>query len=467
MRRWIFRSALPIPFPTDGLSTLVVLAGAVLLLLTGCRRVDDAVVERFRDGTPHEEYLASLRRAGLGETALAQEWAGAAGAALRQPLEVEAPYREEGFLPPEDPEALGFRFQARDGQRISVELELAADTIGRLFVDLFRTRADGGWPPVPLESVDPREARTLEHEVRYDATYVLRIQPELLRGGRYRVTIRVGPSLAFPVEGRSMEAILSAFGAARDGGRREHHGVDIFAPLGTPALAATEGTVRRVRETPVGGKVVWIRDDRRRRSLYYAHLDSQLVRRGQRVSPGDTVGLVGNTGNARTTPPHLHFGIYSRGPTDPHWSLYTPPGELAPLEAPAQLLGGWARADRDGTRLRARPSTGAEILQELPLHTVLAVVARTGAWYRIRLPDGSGGFVVADLARDVEEEVDEEITSEPVDLLRGPHPGALRMKTVGNGTRLGVLGRFGEFVLVRTERGGQGWARSGRVSRAD
>lgn len=429
--------------------------------------MDDAVVERFRSGTPHEEYLAALRRAGLGETALAWEWTRAAGAALRNPLEVEAPYREEGFLPPEAPEALGFRLQARDGQRISVELEFAADTTGRLFVDLFRTRADGGWPPVPLESIDPREARALEHEVRYDATYLLRIQPELLRGGRYRVTIRVGPSLSFPVEGRDMGAILSAFGASRDGGRREHHGVDIFAPRGTPALAATEGRVSRVRETAVGGKVVWIRDDRRRRSLYYAHLDSQLVRRGQRVSPGDTVGLVGNTGNARTTPSHLHFGIYARGPTDPHWSLYTPPLEPAPLEAPAELLGGWARVDREGARVRARPSAGAEILRELPLHTVLAVVARTGTWYRIRLPDGSRGFVAADLARDMEQEVDAEVAAEAVSLLRSPHADALSMETVASGARLGVLGRFGDFVLVRTERGDRGWARIGPAIAAD
>src|SRR5690606_6321435 len=131
-----------------------------------------------------------------------------------------------------------------------------------------------------------------------------------LRAGRVTVTLAAEPALAFPVEGRGTGAVGSFFGADRDGGARSHHGVDIFAPRGTPVLAAAEGTVSRVRETPRGGKVVWLRDEARGQNLYYAHLDSQLVAGGERVRVGDTLGLVGNTGNARTTPPHLHFGIY-------------------------------------------------------------------------------------------------------------------------------------------------------------
>ena len=52
--------------------------------------------------------------------------------------------------------------------------------------------------------------------------------------------------------------------------------------------------------------------------MYYAHLDKQLVHEGQQVKKGDVVGLVGNTGNARFTPSHLHFGVYTvKGPIDP------------------------------------------------------------------------------------------------------------------------------------------------------
>ena len=46
--------------------------------------------------------------------------------------------------------------------------------------------------------------------------------------------------------------------------------------------------------------------------LYYAHLDTQLVAPGQIVRAGDPIGTIGNTGNAITTPPHLHFGVFLR-----------------------------------------------------------------------------------------------------------------------------------------------------------
>ena len=82
----------------------------------------------------------------------------------------------------------------------------------------------------------------------------------------------------------------SGFGAARDGGRREHHGIDILAPRGTPVLSAGDGVVSSVAVTDIGGKVVWVWDSARDLSLYYAHLDSQGVSTGTRVRAGDALG---------------------------------------------------------------------------------------------------------------------------------------------------------------------------------
>src|SRR5690606_6111484 len=125
--------------------------------------------------------------------------------------------------------------------------------------------------------------------------------------------------LAFPVFEKDDAAVQSFFGAPRDGGQRTHHGVDIFAPRGTAVLAVADGTVARTGDTPLGGLHVWQRSASQGHRYYYAHLDSISVKRGDRVDAGDEIGTIGNTGNARLTPPHLHFGVYAtfKGPVDP------------------------------------------------------------------------------------------------------------------------------------------------------
>lgn len=79
-------------------------------------------------------------------------------------------------------------------------------------------------------------------------------------------------------------------------------------------LSATRGEVWRVGLDPLGGRVVTVLGDGPA-LYYYAHLDdwAEGLKVGQRVERGTLLGIVGNTGNARTTPPHLHFGVYRVG----------------------------------------------------------------------------------------------------------------------------------------------------------
>jgi murein DD-endopeptidase MepM/ murein hydrolase activator NlpD len=118
----------------------------------------------------------------------------------------------------------------------------------------------------------------------------------------------VAKELVFPIAGKS--SIGSHWGDARDGGARKHEGIDIFAEKGTPVVAVTDGYVLDVSEDGIGGKTVTIQSDNYNWRTYYAHLDEQIVRSGQIIKKGQVIGTVGNTGNARTTPPHLHFGMY-------------------------------------------------------------------------------------------------------------------------------------------------------------
>ena len=112
----------------------------------------------------------------------------------------------------------------------------------------------------------------------------------------------------FPVYGPA--SFTNDFGAAR-AITGWHHGNDIFAPVGAPTLAVTDGTLFLVGWNDVGGNRLWLRDNQGN-EFYYAHLAafSPLAFNGSRVKAGDVIGFVGATGDAVGTPPHLHFEIH-------------------------------------------------------------------------------------------------------------------------------------------------------------
>ncbi len=102
----------------------------------------------------------------------------------------------------------------------------------------------------------------------------------------------------------------------RSHGRR-HLGTDVFAPTGTPIVALADGEITAIDgsdafdgESDLGGITVELTTEVGR--FYAAHLDGVAdgLQVGQRVEAGDTLGYVGDTGNARGGAPHLHLGWY-------------------------------------------------------------------------------------------------------------------------------------------------------------
>ena len=125
-------------------------------------------------------------------------------------------------------------------------------------------------------------------------------------------------SLPMPVRGVNVAEVADTWGAERSGDRR-HEGVDIFATRGTAVTSTTRGVVGAVREGGPGGRQVWVRGPGLE-NHYYAHLDgwAEHLSQGDVVLPGDVLGFVGDSGNARGTPTHLHYGIYGDdGALDP------------------------------------------------------------------------------------------------------------------------------------------------------
>ncbi len=105
---------------------------------------------------------------------------------------------------------------------------------------------------------------------------------------------------AFPVQGYGGQVALhwgSHQGAA-----------DLFAAPGTPVVAAMGGRVTGAGFNSIGGNYVFVRGSDGN-EYYYAHLDrTPAVRAGQNIETGTYLGGVGDTGNARGTGAHLHFG---------------------------------------------------------------------------------------------------------------------------------------------------------------
>lgn len=87
-----------------------------------------------------------------------------------------------------------------------------------------------------------------------------------------------------------------------------HKGVDVFAKIGTPVNSSTNGFVMLSKNINVGGNVVLILGPKWR-VHYYAHLDKAIAKPFTFVKKGENIGTVGDSGNAKGKPAHLHYSI--------------------------------------------------------------------------------------------------------------------------------------------------------------
>jgi murein DD-endopeptidase MepM/ murein hydrolase activator NlpD len=318
---------------------------------------------------------------------------------------VQSPFQEAVYFSSESPWAAAYRVRLSRGELIRARAVPGARANGTVHVELFEMRG-----PI-AHRIARRSASSgtpaLEFTADRSGDFIVRLRPEIGRSGRYRFVLDDGASsrtvsaaYAFPVAGRNARAIRSRFGAPRDGGARRHEGIDIFAPRGTPVVAAVNGVVSDVATTPRGGRVVWVDSDERDVSLYYAHLEAQLVRVGMRVRAGDTLGRVGTTGNARNTAPHLHFGVYERGShaidPEPFINSFRLAGSTSRPSLPdlnVRALGTFILTPPEPTLLRDSPYDNGRVIATLAPLTRALLVGGTSRWYRVTLADGVTGFI--------------------------------------------------------------------------
>jgi len=118
--------------------------------------------------------------------------------------------------------------------------------------------------------------------------------------------------------GTTPNNITRNFGDPRSGGRT-HEGLDIMAPRGTPIASPTEAVITRMGEGDYSGLYIYTANPGGE-NMAFMHLDSFAdVEEGDVLKVGEVIGYVGNTGNAISTPPHLHYELHNDDgvPVDP------------------------------------------------------------------------------------------------------------------------------------------------------
>lgn len=422
------------------------------LLLSACKT---GPVNLFKTASPHDIYLRKLNASGLDKTAMGRAWMDTSTQVLRSAVAIKLPYKESGYFAAERVPAASYRFTVVQGQKVNIQLTKIPEKNFMIYMDLWEVQEDTNTKLIA--SADTTGA-SLSFEGRDDRSYLLRLQPELLRSGSYTLQITTGPSLSFPVKTSGRPRIESLFGVGRDANTRRHEGIDIFDNFHTPVIAAANGTVTRVSENKLGGLVVMMRPEGKDYTLYYAHLDKQLATEGQQVFVGDTLGLMGKTGNAATTPPHLHFGIYaSHGAVNP--LPYVNPAVLVPppVQAPLTNLNAIVRSKAKAV-LYERDEPASKALAILPAETVLHIEAAVSNWYKATLPNGQTGYIqsrdvlpVTSAIRKVKLNLGQTV------LYDKPALTAAVKKNLEAGQTVNLLGRFDSYFLVRDDQEAVGW----------
>jgi murein DD-endopeptidase MepM/ murein hydrolase activator NlpD len=421
------------------------------IVFAGCNGLH-SLSGTFKKAAPYEKYARSLESAQLDKSLLAKTWLRAGENALKDSIFVSLPFSESGYFTASEPAARSYRFSASEGQVLTVKGAVVARESIDVFLDLFVWDTDK-W--TPIAHGDSTVNLAFEFRKGYEQ-YLIRLQPELLSSVYYTLSISLTPVLINPVAGAGNKAIGSFYGDPRDGGKRKHEGVDIFAKKGTPVIAPADGYVSNTGTNELGGKYVWVTDSRRGHSYYFAHLDQQLVKPGINVRQGDTLGLVGNTGNARTTPPHLHFGIYQRRAKDPIHYIRSLEAATEALPWDTTLTNPHYKVKVKRSFIRTGPGEKSTQLVQLKSDTYVRLLALSGQWYRVMLPNQKQGFIQKNQVKPVESGKRHRL-KESQFLLSDTHADSPPMKELPAQSAVNILAYFSDFAYVKTNDGLTGW----------
>ena len=372
----------------------IIYIAAVFLMLAvavKCSKIVK-VTDAITNPTAREVYAREFKN----DTVVFANWQRAYSASVNDSLEISLPYGEKGVFSKGRTVAYSYNFSLEEGEVLVVDV--AKDSLNqRVFIDLFE-KSDSIYRHIESNKIN---SASIVFEPKQSGVYKLVVQPEIMASGNFFISIAKKPGYGFPVSGHGNSAIGSFWGMERDGGKRNHEGIDIFAKRGTPVVAVTNGTISRTGDQGLGGKQVWQRDGLFGYSIYYAHLDSINTEGGRRVKTGDTIGFVGNTGNAKFTLPHLHFGIYKGfgGAINPLPFVYKIP-EVNAAQFPRNYTVKTLKI-KSKANIRKGPEAAYAKIGELKANDTVTLLGQHKDWLHIKTATGQQAFISKTLVKNI------------------------------------------------------------------
>jgi len=360
--------------------TLILLS----IIISSCKEEIQKAADVFVKPTAREVYERNFSK----NDSLLLQWKNAFENSKRDSIQITLPYSESGVFSEENFNVYSYNIQLKEGERIIVEVEKQTDS-ALVFVDLFQAKTDSLKIFNHLKSSEDKKS-IISQEIETSGFYKVIVQPQMKLQFPFVLKIYTEPIYAFPVSGANNKSIQSFWADPRDTGSRSHEGVDIFADRGTPVIAVSDGIISSTGERGLGGKQVWLKDGLFGKTIYYAHLDSIAVVEGKKVKMGDTLGFVGNTGNARNTEPHLHFGIYkTKGAVNP--LSFIKKTEIQTSEMPSAITKAITLKNR--ADVRKGPASVFKQFGSLKKNDTIIVLGKNQKWFHIQTADSLKGYV--------------------------------------------------------------------------
>ena len=370
------------------LTTYLLWAIFAFLLAYGCSGITN-----FPHAIVSPDALKSYMR-DIEDKMLRADWERAYQTALQDSLSVKLPYGEKGSFLTDMSVAYSYNVGLEQGEMLVAEVA-QTNPSQKIFIEILERDGDSFRSVAESGTGQSRLAVSGESS----GIFKVVIQPQAGAAGDFFISLNKKPLYAFPVSGKGNASVQSFWGAVRDGGKRSHEGVDIFARKGTPVVAVADGVIARTGEFGIGGKQVWLRTGIFGKSVYYAHLDGIAVEDGIRVKTGDTLGFVGNTGNAKGGAHHLHFGIYGgSGAVNPLPFIFRTP-DISQKQYSRKFDTSRLKIRTAQGTLRKGPSTDYAKIGHTVSGQTVTLLGQHNSWLHVKTDDGRKAFLHASLVK--------------------------------------------------------------------